>query len=91
MKTAPKPQISTTAVHVVGFESNKQITQIDPSTTMKQLRPLTLLLASSSAALPAWAHEGHGLAGAAHWHGTDVLGFIGVLALAAAVWFKGGE
>ncbi len=75
-----------------GFVSLEQITQIDPSTTMKQLRPLTLLLASSSAALPAWAHEGHGMPGFAHWHASDVLGFVGIAAvIAAVIWFKGGK
>lgn len=40
----------------------------------------------------AWAHEGHGLPGMAHWHGTDVLGFLAVAAGAAAVaWFRGGK
>ena len=37
----------------------------------------------------AQAHEGHGLPGMAHWHGTDALGFVGALVGAAAVWFKG--
>jgi hypothetical protein len=37
----------------------------------------------------AFAHEGHGLQGSAHWHATDVLGFIGVALVAAAVWFIG--
>ena len=59
---------------------------------MKRILPsLTATTCLGLCALPAWAHEGHGLAGAAHWHGTDVLGFVCVLALAAAVWFKGGE
>lgn len=40
-------------------------------------------------ALPAFAHEGHGLFGS-HWHATDVVGFVaagGVVAL--LVWFSG--
>ncbi len=40
-------------------------------------------------ALPALAHDGHGLFGS-HWHATDVLGFVaagGVVAL--LVWFSG--
>ncbi len=39
--------------------------------------------------LSALAHEGHGLAGTAHWHATDTLGFIGAAVVAAAVWFIG--
>jgi len=42
--------------------------------------------------LPAWAHEGHGMPGFAHWHASDVLGFVAIVgALAAAIWFKGGK
>jgi hypothetical protein len=47
-------------------------------------------LAVGFAALPfaALAHDGHGPE-AAHWHATDVWGFVVVLALAgAAVWFS---
>jgi len=75
-----------------GFRTLEQIKPIEPSTTMKQLRPLTLLLASACAALPACAHEGHGMPGFAHWHASDVLGFVAVAAvLAAVIWFKGGK
>jgi drug/metabolite transporter (DMT)-like permease len=64
----------------------------EPSTTMKQLRTLPLLLTSTLACLPAWAHEGHGMPGFAHWHASDVLGFVAVLgAIAAVIWFKGGK
>lgn len=35
----------------------------------------------------AFAHEGHGLGGS-HWHGTDVLGFVGMGAALALIWFK---
>ena len=31
-----------------------------------------------------FAHEGHGLSGM-HWHATDTLGFVAVVALAAVV------
>ena len=67
-----------------------------PATTMKHHTPalpaMSALLLCSLLAMPAWAHEGHGLPGMAHWHGTDVLGFVGVAALAAAVaWFRGGK
>jgi hypothetical protein len=37
----------------------------------------------------ALAHEGHGLQGNAHWHATDVLGFVGVVLMVAAAWFIG--
>jgi hypothetical protein len=34
------------------------------------------------------AHEGHGLPGSSHWHATDVMGLVLVLALAAgAAWW----
>ncbi|WP_180682086.1 hypothetical protein [Tepidicella baoligensis] len=46
------------------------------------LTALPTLLATA-----AHAHEGHGLLGA-HWHATDVLGFIGLaVAVGAAIWF----
>jgi len=50
-----------------------------------------LTAASLTLAAPlAFAHEGHGLPGAAHWHATDVLGFVAVGAIAVAlIWFKG--
>ena len=36
------------------------------------------------------AHEGHGLAGASHWHASDVLGFILIAAVATGiVWWRG--
>ena len=43
-------------------------------------------------ALPAWAHEGHGLAGS-HWHATDTFGLLLVGGLVALlVWFtRGGK
>jgi hypothetical protein len=38
------------------------------------------------------AHEGHGLAGAAHWHGTDALGFaLGIVAAVAVMWWAGSR
>jgi hypothetical protein len=45
------------------------------------------LAASLMGTATAFAHDGHGLGGA-HWHATDVLGFVAVAALAALVWFK---
>ncbi|MEK6668592.1 hypothetical protein [uncultured Aquabacterium sp.] len=57
---------------------------------MKHRTPaLFALLLCSPLALPAWAHEGHGLSGTSHWHGTDVLGFVGAIAVATAIWLKG--
>ena len=44
-------------------------------------------LVSLLSAANVWAHEGHGLGGT-HWHATDVLGFVAVVALAALVWIK---
>jgi len=39
-------------------------------------------------ALPALAHEGHGLFGN-HWHTTDALGFVGAAAaVAVAIWLS---
>ena len=47
-------------------------------------RPLALL--TTLFPLLARAHEGHGL-GDAHWHATDVLGFVVVAVLVAlALW-----
>ena len=48
---------------------------------MKHLRaaPLALLMCAA-----AQAHEGHGLPGSSHWHATDTLLLIGVVAVAAA-------
>ncbi len=44
-------------------------------------------------AVGAHAHEGHGIAGASHWHATDAVGLL-VLAVAVGlvVWFtRGGK
>ena len=52
---------------------------------MKRL-PLALLLASGLAT----AHEGHGMAGASHWHATDTLGLLALgVGVAAALWWRG--
>ena len=53
------------------------------------IRTLTIL---SSGALTHWgalAHQGHGLPDSAHWHATDVLGFVGLGLVVVAVWFLG--
>jgi len=52
-------------------------------------KSLFILLSGALTHCGAFAHEGHGLYGSAHWHATDVLGFIGVVLVAAAVWFIG--
>jgi len=47
-----------------------------------------LTIATSLTALPALAHDGHGLFGS-HWHATDALGFVVVGGLIAlAVWLS---
>jgi hypothetical protein len=49
---------------------------------------LIAISAISTRAGDVFAHEGHGLTGA-HWHATDVWGFVVVGGLcAAAVWFS---
>lgn len=36
------------------------------------------------------AHEGHGMPGFSHWHGTDVLGFAAIAGVVIGlVWLKG--
>jgi hypothetical protein len=54
------------------------------STNMK-----SILSVMSLAPLSAFAHPGHGLEGVAHWHATDVLGLVIVLALAAGAFWRG--
>jgi hypothetical protein len=49
---------------------------------------VTTALALTCLHTPVWAHEGHGLWGS-HWHATDVLGFVVVLALALGAWVIG--
>jgi hypothetical protein len=49
--------------------------------------PLYVLLGLAAAA-PALAHEGHGLPGSAHWHATDVFGWVvAAVAVAVAAWW----
>ncbi len=47
----------------------------------------------SSLAATAFAHEGHGIPGASHWHATDTFGLVAaVLAVAIGLWFtRGGK
>ena len=50
-----------------------------------------LTIVTGATALPALAHDGHGLFGA-HWHSTDTLGFVGVVvAIAVALWWSSGK
>ncbi len=47
-----------------------------------------LFLALMASALPALAHEGHGLFGS-HWHASDALGFVAAAAaVAVAIWLS---
>jgi hypothetical protein len=63
-----------------------------PSTTMKRiLHVLSAAALGGLCTLPARAHEGHGLPGVAHWHGTDVLGFMAAIAVVALIWFRGDK
>ena len=35
------------------------------------------------------AHEGHGMAGASHYHATDVWGFVAFVGVIAVMWWMG--
>ncbi len=50
---------------------------------------LAILLSGAATHFGALAHEGHGLPGSAHWHATDTLGFMGLIAVGVAVWLIG--
>jgi hypothetical protein len=54
------------------------------------MKKLLISIAPLLATSAAFAHEGHGLPGAAHWHATDVLGYV-LIAVAAsgAAWWSG--
>ena len=56
---------------------------------MKHFSVLALLSAAlSSVALPAAAHDGHGLVGG-HWHASDAFGFVALaVAVGVAVWIS---
>jgi hypothetical protein len=58
-------------------------------TTMKHLTTClaAVLLTSSALIAPAIAHEGHGLPGVAHWHPTDVIGYVLAAGIGAVLWF----
>jgi hypothetical protein len=53
------------------------------------MKAKALILTTMLLAATAQAHEGHGLEGA-HWHATDVFGFIAALAVVGGlVWWRG--
>jgi len=57
----------------------------------KALNALKLIAISAinTWSITVFAHDGHGLPGA-HWHATDVLGFV-VLGVAVAIWLSRGK
>ena len=59
-----------------------------PLTMKKTASLLSAALLSLGAALPALAHEGHGLPGSAHWHSTDVIGYLLAAGIVALLWFN---
>ena len=59
-----------------------------PLTMKKTASLLSAALLSLGAALPAFAHEGHGLPGSAHWHSTDVIGYLLAAGIVALLWFN---
>lgn len=49
-------------------------------------------LACATAQNAVWAHEGHGIESASHWHATDAMGFIAFgAAVVLAIWFSGRD
>lgn len=49
---------------------------------------LSAALLSLGVTLPAFAHEGHGLPGSAHWHSTDVIGYLLAAGIVALLWLN---
>jgi hypothetical protein len=56
---------------------------------MKHHIRTTLATMSLGCPLLASGHEGHGLPGLSHWHSTDVIGFVAMVAVAFLVWHGG--
>ncbi|MFD0668855.1 hypothetical protein ACT80S_14135 [Ramlibacter sp. MAHUQ-53] len=56
-------------------------------------KQLTLAAATLAATTAAFAHEGHGIAGASHWHATDTLGLLLAVGFAGLAWWftRGGK
>ncbi len=52
-------------------------------------RHIALVILAATTHLGAFAHEGHGIEGTAHWHASDTLGFVGMAAIVAVAWFLG--
>ena len=67
--------------------SNPLLTALLP-TLKKTASLLSAALLNLGAALPALAHEGHGLPGSAHWHSTDVIGYLLAAGIVALLWFN---
>ena len=40
---------------------------------------------------PAWAHEGHGMDAASHWHASDALGFAIAIGVGLVLWALNGR
>lgn len=55
---------------------------------MRMFRKPLIGLASLAGALPALAHEGHGLSGP-HWHATDAAIFIALAVAVGIAWWAG--
>jgi len=53
---------------------------------MKKLLSLISLLPAL-----AFAHEGHGMDSASHYHATDAWGFFAALAVIVAMWWMGRD
>jgi hypothetical protein len=57
---------------------------------MNRLHRIGRAAALAALAAPAYAHEGHGLAGS-HWHATDAFGLVAAVGLAVlAIWLSRG-
>jgi len=57
---------------------------------MNRLHRIGRAAALAAVSAPAFAHEGHGLAGS-HWHATDTVGLLLAAGLAAlAIWLSRG-
>jgi hypothetical protein len=52
------------------------------------MRTTRLIALAAALPLPAFAHDGHGIAASSHWHPTDSAGLLLVVALAlGAAWW----
>jgi hypothetical protein len=49
----------------------------------------TLFSLITSLPVLAFAHEGHGIEGASHYHATDAWGFLVALAIVVTMWWMG--